>query len=109
MSLQPSGRLAWPALSVAKAMPPPAMPLRDGMGTPHATGARLLHGDINPHCFRWGWARTPRSRPAALGGIGTGVIPQPASLPCHSTAGREETATNPWRAGFLLAFIFTDA
>lgn len=56
-----------------------------------------------------GLGRTPRSRPAALRGIGTGAIPQPASLPCRSTAGREEMATNPWRAGFLLAFIFTDA
>lgn len=46
---------------------------------------------------------------AVCRGIFTSVTWEPAFLHCCSTAGRKETATNPWHAGFLLAFIFTDA
>lgn len=108
VSLQPSGRPARPALLVAKAMATPS-------NAPAERAHCVLQGQAcctkTSICTGFGGAGQDPSlpTPAMLGDIGTGASLEPASLPCHSTVGPEETATNPWRAGFLLAFIFTDA
>ena len=123
-SLQPPGCRARPALLVARGWDA-AVP-RHGVGHATASNApagwayRMLQGQgccvKTSICTLFSAAGQDPSllTLAALAGIGAagigaGATPELASLPCHSTAGQEETATNPWRAGFLLAFIFTDA
>jgi len=113
VSLQPSGHPAWPAFSVPKrwdvALPHHGAGHATPSNAPAGRAHRKLHGQgccvETSICTVPGGAGWDPSR----GGISADATPELASLPCRSTVGWEETATNPWHAGFLLTFIFTDA
>lgn len=118
-NLQPLGRLARPALLVAKGwdavVPHHSVGNATAGNGPVGWAHRRLQGQgcyiKTSTCTLFSGAGQDPSllTRAAFRGISLGATLELASLPCRSTAGWEETATNSWHTGFLLAFIFTDA
>lgn len=105
VSLQPSGGLARPALSVAKAMAPPAMSPRDGRTACYRGKAAASRRPSAP--FLVGLGRTPRSRPQPHSEALAPVQPRSwhPSPAAASQAGRRQQQTRGTRDSCSLLFL----